>query len=97
MQKRKSISTVSSWISLIDQQDEEVLYEETMKKDTDYKEYPITEIYADMLPPDYLAILSLCSSIIGICWCVSIVLHLLNRTNSLLGYPLLFYLVLLLV
>ena len=97
MQSRKSIPTVSSWISLIDQQDEEVLYEETKKKDPDYKEYPITEIYADMLPPDYLAILSLCSSVIGICWCVYIVLHVFNRTNSSLGYPLLFYLVLLLV
>ena len=90
MQIRKSISPSSSWISLTGQTDEELPCEETKKKDPDYNEYPITEIYADMLPPDYLAILSLCSSVIGICWCVNNCIHVLNRINSSVGYLCLF-------
>ena len=74
MQSRKTISPSSSWISLTDWKEEEIQEEENVKENPFYSEYPATVIYADSLPPDYPAILSLLCSIIAICWTVRFVI-----------------------
>lgn len=88
MQRRASISPSSSWISLVDQNDDECEPEENKKTTPFYDSYPAKEIFADMLPPDYPAILSLLFSVIGICWSVLCYFVLLYRTDSSCGYPL---------
>lgn len=68
MNKRGTLSPSSSWISLVDTCNEEFLPEENVKSAPYYDKYPVNTKFADLLPPDYPAIISLLCSVITICF-----------------------------
>ena len=75
MKRRDNLSPSSSWVHLLDICDDLQEPEEDVLKDPYYTKYPERMICADMLPPDYPAIISLLCSIITICWTVGMIVE----------------------